>query len=85
MPGGVFFSCEMVYCCLVAKSCWTLATPRTVGCQAPLSMGFPRQKYWSGLPLPSPGNLLDLRIEPRLLCLLHWQVDSLPLEMAGKP
>ena len=52
MPGGVFFSCEMVYCCLVAKSCWTLATPRTVGCQAPLSMGFPRQIYWSGLPFP---------------------------------
>ena len=36
------------------KSCPTLATPWTVACQAPLSMGFSRQKYWSGLPFPSP-------------------------------
>ena len=35
----------------------TLATPWTVTHQAPLSMGFPRQEYWSGLPFPSPGNL----------------------------
>ena len=40
---------------LVAKLCPTLATPRTVACQAPLSMGFSRQEYWSGLPFPSPG------------------------------
>ena len=41
---------------LVAKSCLTLATPWTVACQAPLSMGFSRQEYWSGLPFPSPGE-----------------------------
>ena len=35
------------------------ATPWTVACQAPLSMGFPRQEYWSGLPFPSPGDLPD--------------------------
>ena len=40
------------------------ATPWTVACQAPLSMGFPRQKYWSGLPCPPPGDLPDPRIEP---------------------
>ena len=34
--------------CLVAKSCITLVTPWTVACQAPLSIGFPRQEYWSG-------------------------------------
>ena len=39
---------------LVAKSCLTLATPWTIACQAPLSMGFSRQEYWSGLPFPSP-------------------------------
>ena len=39
---------------LVAKSCLTLATPWTAACQAPLSMGFSRQEYWSGLPFPSP-------------------------------
>ena len=38
----------------VAQSCLTLATPWTAAHQAPLSMGFSRQKYWSGLPLPSP-------------------------------
>ena len=39
---------------LVAKSFLTLMTPCTVACQAPLSMGFFRQEYWSGLPFPSP-------------------------------
>ena len=39
---------------LVTKSCPTLAIPWTVACQAPLSMGFSRQEYWSGLPFPSP-------------------------------
>ena len=42
-----------------------LATPWTVAHQAPLSMGFSRQEYWSGLPLPSPGDLPDPGIEPR--------------------
>ena len=40
------------------------ATPWTVACQAPLSMGFPRQEYWSGLPFPSPGDLPDPGIKP---------------------
>ena len=39
-------------------------TPWTVACQAPLSIGFPRQEYWSSLPFPSPGDLPDPRIEP---------------------
>ena len=59
---------------LVAKSCLTLATPWTVACQAPLSMGFSRQEYWSGLPFPSPGDLPDPGIEPRSPVL---QADSL--------
>ena len=41
---------------LGAKSCLTLATPWTVAFLAPLSMGFSRQEYWSGLPFPSPGD-----------------------------
>ena len=44
---------------LVTQSCLTLATPWTVACQTPLSMGFSRQEYWSGLPFPSPGDLPD--------------------------
>ena len=41
------------------------ATPRTVAYQAPPSMGFSRQEYWSGLPLPSPGDLPNPEIKPR--------------------
>ena len=41
------------------------ATPWTVAYQAPQSMGFSRQEYWSGLPFPSPGNLPHPGIEPR--------------------
>ena len=41
-------------CCLVSKSCPTLMTPWTVALQAPLSMGFPRQENWNGLPFPFP-------------------------------
>ena len=40
------------------------ATPWTVACQAPLSMGFSRHEYWSGLPFSSPGDLPDARVEP---------------------
>ena len=49
---------------LVAKSCLTLMTPWTVAYQAPLSMGFSRQEYWSGLPFPSPGDLPNPGLEP---------------------
>ena len=49
---------------LVAKLCLTLRTPWTVARQAPLSMRFPRQEYWSGLPFPSSGDLSDPEIEP---------------------
>ena len=54
-------------------------------CQAPLSMGFSRQVYWSGLPFPTPGDLPNLGLNPRFLSLLHGQVDSLPSEPPGKP
>ena len=67
---------------LVAKSCLCLGSPWTVARQAPLSMGFSRQKYWSGLPFPSPGDLPDLGIEPGSP---SSQVDSLSTEPSGKP
>ena len=50
---------------LVAKLCLTFAIPWTVAHQAPQSMGFSRQEYFSGLPFPSPGDLPDPGIEPR--------------------
>ena len=58
------------------------ANPCTIAQQAPLSMGFPRQEYRSGFPLPSPGGLLDLGIE---LVSPALQADSLPTELLGKP
>ena len=57
----------------------------TVALQAPLSMGFSRQEYWSWLPFPSPGNLPDSGIEPASPGLLHWQADSLPLSHLRSP
>ena len=48
-----------------------------IASQAPLSMGFSRQEYWSGLPCPPPGNLPNPGIEPRFPTL---KVDSLPFE-----
>ena len=62
---------------LVAELYLTLTTPWTLACQAPLSMGFHRQEYWSGLPFPSPGDLLNPGIKPRSPDL---QEDSLPNE-----
>ena len=56
-------------------------SPWTVAYQAPLSMEFSRQEYWSGLPFPSPGDLSDLGIEPGSPAL---QADTLPSEPQGK-
>ena len=58
----------------VAQSCLTLGDPWTVAHQAPPSMGFSKQEYWSGLPFPSPGDLPNPGIEPRSPAL---QADAL--------
>ena len=58
------------------------ATSWTVACQAPPSMGFSRQEYWSGLPFPSPGHLPNPGIKPRSPAL---QADALTSEPSGKP
>ena len=63
------------------------ATLWTVALQAPLSMEFSRQEYWSELPFPPPEDLPDPGIElmcPRLH-LLHCRLDYLPLAPPGKP
>ena len=56
------------------------AAPQTVAGQAPLSTGFSRQEYWSGLPCPPPGDLPDPAIEPASPAL---RVDPLPSELPG--
>ena len=67
---------------LVAKWCLALATPWSVAQQAPLSMGFSRQEYWSRLPFSSPGDLPDPGTELESPAL---QADSLLNEPPGKP
>jgi len=61
---------------------YSFVTSWTVACQTPLSTGFPRQEYWSGLPLPSPGDLPDPGIEPASPAFL---ADSLLLGHLGGP
>ena len=67
-------SCVCV--CLVPESFDSLWPPWTAAFQAPLSMGFPRQEYWSGLLVPSPGDLPNPGIKTHVLCLTlilyHW-------------
>ena len=58
------------------------ATPRTVALEAPLSVGFHRQEYWSALPFPPPGDLPNPGMEPKSPA---WQAVSLPSESPGKP
>ena len=67
---------------LVTQSCLTLCDPMDCAYEAPLSMEFSRQEYWSGLPFPSPGDLLNPGIEHRSPAL---QADSLLTELQGKP
>ena len=64
------------------RSIQLFVTPWTVARQAPLSMGFSRQEYWSGLPFPSPGDLPNPGIEPGSPAL---QADALSSEPPGKP
>ena len=61
--------------CQLLSRVQLFATPWTAARQAPLSIGFSRQEYWSGVPFPSPGDLPNPGIEPRSPAL---QADSLP-------
>ena len=64
---------------------WLLETSWTVACQAPLSVGFFRQEYWSGLPFLPPGDLSKPGIEPGSPASPALQAGSLPVESLGKP
>ena len=76
IPGSL--SSTMCACSVTSHS----AIPGTVAHQAPLSMGFPRQEYWSGLPFPPPGDLPDPGIKPASPAL---HVDSSPRSHLGRP
>ena len=86
LPRAFFVSVSGVRKGLVVVQSLTHAqlfvTPWTITLQVPLSMGFPGQEYWSGLPSPSPGDLPDRGFEPRFPAL---QTDSLPTDLQEKP
>ena len=67
---------------LVNQLCPIICDPWTVACQTSLSMGFPRQKYWSGLPFPLPRDHPYLGIKPGSPAL---RADALPCEPPGNP
>ena len=71
--------CTLCVCVLITQSYATFVTPWTVAHQDPLSMGFSRQQYWSGLAFPSLGDLPNPGIKPRSAL----QADSLPSEPPG--
>ena len=76
--------CHSCYVVWLLSLIWLFATPWSIARQAPLSMGFPRQEYWSRLPFPSPGDLPHPGIKPRSPALqavffYHWAT------WAGKP
>ena len=74
---------EMLYTCVcsVAQLCLTLCDTPGLQPVRPLCLKLSSPEYWSGLPFPPPGYLLD----PGISLLLHWQVDSLPLIHLGSP
>ena len=76
-------------CCTCPGVCESsallVATPWTVARQAPLPMGFPRQEYWSRLPLPPPRDLPNPGIKLECLASPALAADSLPLRHLGSP
>ena len=80
--------CEKTLCSMLPPTNWIavwllgFVTPWTVACQAPLSMGFSRQIYWSGLPFPSPGDHPDPETEPKSPAS---HADSFALSHQGSP
>ena len=70
--------------CSAAQLCPTHGTPWTVARQAPLSMGFPRQEYWSGLPFPPPGDLPEAGREPMSPALAGGIFTTESLESPNK-
>ena len=80
-PTGSPIWCTSIRACVLRVS--DSVTPWTEARQPPLSTGFSRQEYWSGVPFPPLGDLPDPGVEPMPLRLLHWQADPLPLSHAG--
>ena len=83
--GGIVCVCVCVCTCACAQSCLTRYNPVDYSLQTPLSMGFSRQEYWSGLPFPSAGDLRHPGIEPRSLTPPALAGGFFTTEPPGKP
>ena len=83
----VWFQMLLISWCVLGhfSHVWLCVTLWTVARQAPLSMGFSRQEYWSGLPCPPPEGLPNPGIEPMSPMAPALQADSLPLSHWGNP
>ena len=75
-----FCVCRLLLFVVYKKSCWLFVTPWTVACQAPLSMRFSRQVYWSGLPFPPPEDLSNPGIKPTSPALAGGFFSTAPPE-----
>ena len=83
----IYIQCmHAVHACILShfSSVWILVIPWTVAFQVPLSMGFSRQEYWSGLPCPPPGDLPNPGIEPMSLISLALAGKFFTIEPQGK-
>ena len=84
---GIVLHIPSVWACMHAKllqSCRLFATLWTIARQAPMSMGFSRQEYWSGLPSPPPGDLPNPEIKPTSLMSSAWAGGFFTTEPPGK-
>ena len=72
-------------CAQLLSRAWLFAVSWTVACQAPLSMEFSRQEYWSGLPCSTTEDLTNPGIGPACFPSPSWPAGSLPLASPGKP
>ena len=84
---SLHFLCDFrkVCACVHGAAVQPFVTPWTVACQAPLSMEFSKQEYWSGLPLPSPGDFLDPGIELKSPAFPALAGKFFSTEPPGKP
>ena len=82
LPWNTEIKCKPTCCCYLLSCVQLFATPWTMAHQAPLSMGFSRQEYWSGVPFPPPGDLHDPGIEAASPALIGGFFTAEPL---GKP
>ena len=82
VPLELRYIVHILNCCYCSVVSYTFATPWTIACQVPLSMGFPRQQFWSGLPFPSPGDLRNPVNEPMSSALAGRFFTNEP---SGKP